>query len=112
MQWERLLPQVEALQQSGQSTCEACGQVAGEFPEFGAGCQLVELFLVWQTSTGNLGRCFRSLGEVDTPQRYLISDGIVETILLASQVPPSAHLITLFRGCAEEKLPLPATGVA
>ena len=69
-----------------------------EFPEFGGGRKVVELFLVWKTSTGNLERRFRSLGEVDTPQRSSILDGTVETIMLASQAPPSAHLITLFRG--------------
>ena len=97
-QWERLLPRAEAVQQSGRSTREAWGQAAEEFPEFGDGRKLVELFLVWKTSTGNLERRFRSLAEVDTPQRSSILDGTVETIMLASQAPPSAHLIALFRG--------------
>ena len=97
-QWEKLLPRAEALQQSGKSTREAWGQVAAEFPELGDGRKLVELFLVWKTSTGNLERRFRSLGEVDTPQRSSILDGTVETIMIASQAPPSAHLITLFKG--------------
>ena len=97
-QWQKLLPRAEVLQQSGQSTREAWGQAAAEFPEFVAGRKLVELFLVWKTSTGNLERRFRSLGEVDTPQRSSILDVTVETIMLASQAPPSAHLITLCRG--------------
>lgn len=97
-QWERLLPRAEALQQSGRSNREAWGQAAGEFPEFGAGRELVELFLVWKTSTGNLERRFRSLAEVDTPQRSSMLDGTVETIMFASQAPPSAHLIALSRG--------------
>ena len=42
--WEQLLPRVEALQQRGRSTREAWGQAAEEFPEFGAGRKLVELF--------------------------------------------------------------------
>ena len=97
-QWERVLPRAEALQQSGRSTREAWGQAAEEFPEFGAGRELVELFLVWKTSTGNLERRFRSLAEVDTPQRSSMLDGTVETIMFASQAPPSAHLIALSRG--------------
>ena len=43
-------------------------RAAEEFPEFEAGRELVELFLVWKTSTGNLERRFQSLAEVDTPQ--------------------------------------------
>ena len=97
-QWERLLPRAEALQQGGRSTREAWGQAAEEFPEFGAGRELVELFLVWKTSTGNLERRFRTLAEVDTPQRSSMLDGTVETIMFASQAPPSAHLIALSRG--------------
>ena len=45
-QWERLLPWAEALRRGGRSTCEAWEQAAVEFPEFVAGCNLVELFLV------------------------------------------------------------------
>ena len=97
-QWERLLPRAEALQQSGRSTREAWGQAAEEFPEFGAGRKLVELFLVWKTSTGNLERRFRSLAEVDTPQRSSMLDGTVETIMFGSQAPPNAHLIAISRG--------------
>ena len=97
-QWERLLPRAEALQQRGRSIREAWGQAAEEFPEFRAGRKLVELFLVWKTSTGNLERRFRSLAEVDTPQRSSILDSTVETIMFASQAPPSAHLIALSRG--------------
>ena len=67
-------------------------RAAEEFPEFEAGRELVELFLVWKTSTGNLERRFRSLAEVDTPQRSSMLDGTVETIMIASQAPPSAHL--------------------
>ena len=97
-QWEQMLPRAVALQQNGRSTREAWGQTAEEFPEFGAGRELVELFLVWKTSTGNLERRFRSLSEVDTPQRSSMLDGTVETIMIASQAPPSAHLIALSRG--------------
>ena len=96
-QWERLLPRAEALQQGGRSTREAWGQAAVEFPEFGAGRNLVELFLVWKTSTGNLERRFRILAEVATPQRSSMLEGTVETIMFASQAPPSAHLIALSR---------------
>ena len=97
-QWERLLPRAEALQRSGRSSREAWGQASQDFPEFVDGRKLVELFLAWKTSTGNLERRFRSVGEVDTPQRSSILDGTVETIMLASQAPPSAHLIALSRG--------------
>ena len=71
-----MLPRAEALQHRGQSTREAWGQVAEEFPELKAGRKLVELFLVWKTSTGNLERRFRSLAEVDTPQRSSLLDAL------------------------------------
>ena len=93
-QWARMLPRAEALKQQGAcSTREAWGQVAVEFPELVAGRNLVELFLAWKTSTGNLERRFRTLAEVDTPQRSSMLEGTVETIMLASQAPPSKHLI-------------------
>ena len=81
------------MQKNCRSTLEAWGQAAQEFPELKFGRQLVELFLVWKTSTGNLERRFRSLAEVDTPQRASILDSTVEDIMVASQAPPSTSMI-------------------
>ena len=106
------LHQLRSHWHSGSDCCHErkhCSKVAGPLVRHGAklhktfqslvdGRKLVELFLAWKTSTGNLERRFRSVGEVDTPQRSSILDGTVETIMLASQAPPSAHLIALSRG--------------
>ena len=92
LEWQRLLPRAEALQKAGCSTREAWGRASAEFPEFKAGRSLVELFLVWKTSTGNVERRFRAYGEVMTPQRASLLDSTAETLMLADQAPRSGQL--------------------
>ena len=53
-EWRRLLPRAEALQKAGCSAREACGRTSAEFPELKAWRSVVELFLIWKTSAGNL----------------------------------------------------------
>ena len=92
VEWQRLLPRAEALQKAGCSTREAWGRASAEFPEFKAGRSLVELFLVWKTSTGNVERRFREYSEVMTPQRASLLDSTAETMMFADQAPPSSRL--------------------
>ena len=51
LELEQLLPRAEALNKTGCNTREAWGRASAEFPELKAGRSLVELFLVWKTST-------------------------------------------------------------
>ena len=53
---------------------------------------LVELFLVWKTSTGNVERRFRTYSEVMAVQRERLLDSTAETMMLADQAPPSGRL--------------------
>ena len=92
VEWQRLLPRAEALQKAGCSTREAWGRASAEFPELKAGRSLVELFLVWKTSTGNVERRFRTYSEVMTVQRASLLDTTAETMMLADQAPPSGRL--------------------
>ena len=92
VEWQRLLPRAEALQKAGCSTREAWGRASAEFPELKAGRSLVELFLVWKTSTGNVERRFRTYSEVMTAQRASLLDSTAETMMLADQAPPSGRL--------------------
>ena len=68
------------------------GRASAEFPELKAGRSLVEVFLVWKTSTGNLERRFRTYSEVHTVQRSSLLDTTAETMMLADQAPPSGRL--------------------
>ena len=92
VEWQRLLPRAEALQKAGCSTREAWGRASAEFPELKAGRSLVELFLVWKTSTSNVDRRFRTYGEVMTAQRASLLDSTAETMMLADQAPPSGQM--------------------
>ena len=92
LEWQRLLPRAEALKRTGCETREAWGRASAEFPELKAGRSLVELFLVWKTSTGNVERRFRTYSEVMTPQRASLLDSTAETMMLADQAPPSRRL--------------------
>ena len=71
------------------------GRASAEFPELKAGRSLVELFLVWKISTGNVERRFRTYSEVHTAQRSSLLDTTAETMMLADQAPPSGRLRAL-----------------
>jgi len=92
-EWQKLLPRAEALQKQGCSTRESWGQASAEFPELKNGRLLVEVFLVWKTSTGNLERRFRTYSEVMTLQRASLLHTTAETMMLADQAPPSDKLL-------------------
>ena len=92
---QRLLPRAEALQKGGCSTREAWGRASAEFPELKAGRELVDIYLIWKTSTGNLERRFRTYSEVMTVQRSSLFDTTAETMMLADQAPPSGRLRAL-----------------
>ena len=95
LEWARLLPRAEVFHKNGCNPREAWGRASAEFPELQQGRALVELFLVWKTSTGNLERRFRVFREVATVQRARLLDITVEACLLADQAPSSAMLRSL-----------------
>ena len=95
VEWARLLPRAEVFHKNGCTPREAWGRASAEFPELQHGRALVELFLVWKTSTGNLERRFRVFREVYTVQRARLLDVTVEACILADQAPSSAMLRSL-----------------
>ena len=72
----------------------AAGLAAAEWPELHIGRRLVELFLVWKTSSGNVERRFRRFAEVHCPERARLLDTSVEDCSLLDQAPPSKLLRT------------------
>ena len=90
----RLLPRAEWYQRDGCTTRQAWGRAAAEWPELHIGRRLVELFLVWKTSSGNVERRFRRFAEVHCPERARFLDTSVEECSLVDQAPPSKLLRT------------------
>ena len=88
----RMLKRAEWHKQQGGSTRQAWGRAAAEWPELHAGRRLVELFLVWKTSSGNVERRFRRFSEVHCPERAQLLDTSVEDIMLVDQAPGSKLL--------------------
>ena len=71
---------------------QAWGQAAAEFPELKLGRELVGLFLVWKTSTGNVERRFRVYSEFHTRERAKLLETSVEDCMIADQAPSSTEL--------------------
>ena len=93
---ERLLPRAEVFCKNGCNPREAWARASAEFPEMLQGRALVELFLIWKTSTGNVERRFRIFREIGTPQRARLLDVTVEACVIADQAPSSKMLQSLF----------------
>ena len=91
-QLRRLLKRAEWHQRDGCTTRQAWGRAAAEWPELHIGRRLVELFLVWKTSSGNVERRFRRFAEVHCPERARLLDTSVEECSLVDQAPPSTLL--------------------
>ena len=91
-QLRRLLKRAEWHQRDGCTTRQAWGRAAAEWPELHIGRRLVELFLVWKTSSGNVERRFRRFAEVHCPERARLLDTSVEECALVDQAPPSKLL--------------------
>ena len=90
----RLLKRAQQWHQQGCTTRQAWGRAAAEWPELNTGRRLVELFLVWKTSSGNVERRFRRFAEVHCPERARLLDTTVEECALVDQAPPSKLLRT------------------
>ena len=80
------------FERHGCNTREAWGRAAAEFPELEKGRELVGLFLIWKTSTGNVERRFRVYSEHRTPERAKLLETSVEACMIADQAPPSKEL--------------------
>ncbi len=90
-----MLRRAETYYLNGVHTRAAWGRAAAEWPEFTSGRRLVELFLVWKTSSGNLERRFRRFREIRCPQRAQLLDVSVENCVVVEQAPSSHILRTL-----------------
>ena len=97
----RLLPRAEKHRLQGCNTREAWGRSAAEWHEFRSGRHLVELFLVWKTSSGNLERRFRRFREMACPGRAQLLDASIENCMLVEQAPPSQMLRDLIPSVAK-----------
>ena len=88
----RILKRAEWHQRAGCTTRQAWGRAAAEWPELHRGRRLVELFLIWKTSSGNLERRFRRFAEVHCPERARLLDTSVEDLSMVDQAPSSKLL--------------------
>ena len=78
-----LLPRAEKFYK--EDACQASaawGRASAEWPELQSARRLVELCLVWKTSTGNLERRFRRFREIRCPERARLLDVTVEGCVL------------------------------
>ena len=91
-QLRRLLKRTEWHHRDGCTTRQAWGRAAAEWPELHIGRRLVELFLIWKTSSGNVERRFRSFAQVHCPERARLLDTSVEECAIGLQAPPSKLL--------------------
>ena len=87
-QLRQVLKRAEWHQRDGCTTRQAWGRAAAEWPELNIGRRLVELFLVWKTSSGNLERRFRRFAELHCPERARLLDTSVEECSMVDQAPP------------------------
>ena len=88
-----LLPRAEKFYK--EDACQASaawGRASAEWPELQSARRLVELCLVWKTSTGNLERRFRRFREIRCPERARLLDVTVEGCVLVEQAPSSRML--------------------
>ena len=93
-QLRMMLKRAEVHRRDGATTRQAWGRAAADWPEHKSGRRLVELFLVWKTSTGNVERRFRRFSELHCPERAQMLDVSVEECTLVDQAPPSKLLRT------------------
>ena len=88
----RLLPRAEKFHGEGCNPNAAWGRASAEWPEFQSARRLVELLLIWKTSSGNLERKFRRFRELRCPERAKLLDVTVESCMLVEQAPPGKML--------------------
>ena len=91
-QLRQILRRAEEYHRDGSTTRQAWGRAAAQWPELAIGRRLVELFLAWKTSTGNVERRFRRFSEVHCAERARILDVSVEECTLVDEAPPSKLL--------------------
>ena len=82
---------------------QAWGRAAAEYPELESGRELVGVFLIWKTSTGNVERRFRVYCEHHTPQRASLLETSVQDCMIADQAPPSTELRKLLEHPSPDK---------
>ena len=83
-----LLPRAEKFHR--EAACHAStawARASAEWPELRSARRLVELCVLWKTTTGNLERRFRRACEIRCPQRAQLLDVTVETCMVVEQAP-------------------------
>ena len=103
------MKRAEWHQRDGCTTRQAWGRAAAEWPELHVGRRLVELFLIWKTSSGNLERRFRRFAEVHCPERARLLDTSVEDVSILDQA-PSSKILRMWREQQERSEPGEAHG--
>ena len=88
----KLLPRAEKHHRQGCNTRAAWGRASAEWPEYQSGRRLVELFVVWKTTSGNLERRFRRIDEIHVPELAQLLDVSIEKCVFVEQAPPSKFL--------------------
>ena len=89
----KLLPRAERFHHDVDCTASAAwARASAEWPELESARRLVELCIIWKTSTGNLERRFRRLCEIRCPQRARLLDVSVDSCMIVEQAPPSKAL--------------------
>ena len=88
-QWLTLLPHAEKEHIKGSDPRFAWARVAAKWPEFHSARQLLEIYFVWKTTSGNLERRFRRFREIRCPQRARMLDLSVENCMFVEQAPSS-----------------------
>ena len=89
----KLVPRAERFHRN--EACQpaaAWGRASAEWPELQSARRLVELCIVWKTSTGNLERRFRRFREIKCPERASLLDITIEQCVMVEQAPPSKML--------------------
>ena len=107
--WKLLLARAEVFNKTGATTREAWGRASAEFPELQRGRDLVECYLIWKTSTGNVERRFREYKEFADTGRAQLLDTTTESCMVALQGPPSKLLNAWIN---EMRAPAPAADAA
>jgi len=88
----RILPRAEWHAARGCNARQAWGRASMEFPELTEARVMVEAFLIFKSSTGDVERRFRVYTEQNTSERAQLLDVTVEALLCCEQAPPSAAL--------------------
>ena len=87
-----LVPYATKFHDEGLNPRAAWGRASALWPEKKKARRLVQIFLIWKTSTGNLERRFGRFRDLRCPERARFLDVSVEDCMIVEQAPPSQML--------------------